>query len=107
MPRFIAVICTVAVVWAIGSGAPRQEQPATSTSTTTQAHRQPATGLSITESDFVVVLRNLYKNGKYNDLLRKTARINYDERDFSFCWEVLMLQSQAYRRVGSHLAAEA
>ncbi len=107
MPRFIAVICTVAVVWAIGSGAPRQEQPATSTSTTTQAHRQPATGLSITESDFVVVLRNLYKNGKYNDLLRKTARINYDERDFSFCWEVLMLQSQAYRRIGSHLAAEA
>ncbi len=106
MPRFIAVICTVAVVWAIGSGAPRQEQPATSTSTTPYVRRQPTTGLSITESDFVVVLRNLYKDGKYNDLLRKTARIDYDERGFSYCWEVLMLQSQAYRRIGSHLAAE-
>jgi hypothetical protein len=103
----MAVICTVAMVWAIGSGALRKEQPATSTSSTTQAHRQPTTGLSISESDFVVILHDLYKDGKYNDLLRKTARINYDERDFSFCWEVLMLQSQAYRRVGSHLAAEA
>ncbi len=107
MPRFIVIICTVAMVWAIGSGALREEQSATSTSTTTtQAHRQPTTGLSISESDFVVLLRNLYKDGKYNDLLRKTARIDYDKRDFAFCWEVLMLQSQAYRRAGSHLAAE-
>lgn len=93
------------MVWAVGSGALRQDKPAPTPAS--QPDKQPITGLTITESDFIETLRNLYKAGKYNDLLRKTARINFNEREFSYCWEVLMLQSQAYRKVGSPLAAEA
>ena len=100
MTRFAATICILAMVWSAGQAGP-ETQPATAISTAKSHKPQPTTGLTITESDFTEILRNLYKTDKYTELLRKTARIDFDERDFSFCWEVLMLQAEAYRRVGS------
>ncbi len=93
------------MIWSVGQADP-ETQPATATSTAKSHKPRPTTGLTITESDFTEILRNLYKTGKYTELLQKTARIDFDEWDFSFCWEVMILQSEAYRRMGSHLAAE-
>lgn len=107
MRCFQAKICFLFLIWSVSllcAAGPKAKPVSTTTGKSPTSG--PTTEPVLSSSGMADHLSQLYKTGKYKELLKKTVVINFDKQNLEFQWKALLLQSEAYRRLGSYIGAE-
>ena len=101
MTRHVWAILAAAVL--CGPGAATGQEPA-------EPGSRPASGptvLSLVEQDLVNRIRDLERTGGPKEVLAMTTTLSLEDRRYPLCREVLLAQSEAYRRTGQYPQASA